>query len=68
MESLSEGFMVPSLAGSAAYGVALVGEALGEDEAEQGRPFVGRAGFKLTRLIEWAGLDRSRFDIWNTAW
>ena len=60
--------MQPSLAGGDAYGVSLVGEALGEDEAEQGTPFVGRAGFKLTRLIEWAGLDRNRFDIWNSVW
>lgn len=60
--------MAPSLARSNPYGVALVGEALGEDEARAGAPFVGRAGFKLTRLLEWAGLDRSRFDIWNAAW
>lgn len=67
LHPLSDGFMVPALA-SAPYGVALIGEALGADEAELGSPFVGRAGFKLTRLIEWAGLDRSRFDIWNTVW
>ena len=60
--------MAPSLAGQNGYNVALVGEALGEDEAEAGSPFVGRAGFKLTRLIEWAGLDRGRFDIWNAVW
>ena len=61
--------MVPSLSGHPApYGVALIGEALGEDEVTEGSPFVGRAGFKLTRLIEWAGLDRSRFDIWNAVW
>src|SRR3990167_354876 len=59
--------MVPSLATNP-YGVALVGEALGETEAEAGEPFKGPAGFKLTRLIEWAGLDRSRFDIWNVVW
>src|SRR3990167_7921645 len=63
----SDGFMEPSLATNP-YGVALVGEALGEQEAEAGRPFVGPAGFKLTRLIEWAGFDRGRFDIWNVAW
>src|SRR3990167_7055049 len=63
-----EGFMEPSLVGADGYGVALVGEALGEDEAEAGKPFVGRAGFRLTRLIEWAGFDRSRFDIWNAVW
>lgn len=67
LHPLSSGFMRPSLAADP-YGVALVGEALGADEAEQGQPFVGKAGFKLTRLIEWAGLDRARFDIWNVAW
>jgi len=44
------------------------GEALGVDEAREGKAFVGKAGFKLTRLIEWAGLDRSRFDIFNSVW
>lgn len=48
--------------------MALVGEAAGEVEARLGEPFKGPAGFKLTRLIEWAGLDRAQFDIWNVAW
>lgn len=61
------GFMAPSLSPKP-YGVTLIGEALGAEEAEAGRPFVGPAGFRLTRLIEWAGLDRSRFDIINTVW
>ena len=60
--------MAPALAGANGYGVALVGEALGEAEVEAGAPFRGPAGFKLTRLIEWAGLDRSKFDIWNAIW
>lgn len=68
LHGLSTGFMAPSLATKEPYGVALVGEALGADEAEAGSPFVGKAGFRLTRLIEWAGLDRARFDIFNTAW
>lgn len=59
--------MKPSLAAHP-IGVALVGEALGQQEAELGSPFVGRAGFKLTRLIEWAGFRREDFDIWNTVW
>ena len=50
------------------YGVALLGEALGQEEALAGKPFVGRAGFMLSRLLGWAGLDRERFDIYNTAW
>jgi len=59
--------MNPSLA-EHGYGVTLLGEALGEDEANEGKPFVGRAGFRLSRLIAWAGLDRARFDIVNSAW
>jgi uracil-DNA glycosylase family 4 len=50
------------------YRVALIGEALNETEAEEEGPFKGKAGFRLTRLIEWAGLDRSKFDIFNVAW
>lgn len=60
--------MEPRLAGADGYKVALVGEALGEKEALAGYPFEGPAGFRLTRLIEWAGLDRTKFDIWNTCW
>lgn len=60
--------MRPSLAHSEPYGVALLGEALGADEAEVGSPFVGKAGFKLSRLIEWAGLERGKFNIYNSVW
>lgn len=67
LSGISTGFMRPQLAKDP-YGVTLLGEALGEDEADIGEPFVGRAGFRLTRLIEWAGLDRSRFDITNAAY
>src|SRR5690606_39410898 len=49
-------------------GVLLLGEALGEEEAKEGRPFVGKAGFMLTRLLQWAGLDRSDFAIANSVW
>lgn len=66
---IGAGFMEPALSTSPdRYKVALIGEALGKDEAEAGKPFVGKAGFKLTRLIEWAGLDRQKFDIFNTVW
>ena len=65
LETLGEGFMVPQYGSN---GVLLLGEALGEDEANHGKPFVGRAGFKLTRLIEWAGLDRGKFSIANSVW
>lgn len=47
-------------------GVLLLGEAAGENEAEESKPFCGKAGFKLTRLLEWAGFDRAHFLIANT--
>jgi len=37
-----------------------VGEAPGRDEDLKGKPFVGRAGQLLTKLIKEAGLDRSK--------
>ncbi|WP_457641833.1 uracil-DNA glycosylase [Persephonella sp.] len=42
-----------------------VGEAPGGDEDKQGRPFVGRAGKLLTKLIEAAGYRREDFYIAN---
>jgi uracil-DNA glycosylase len=39
-----------------------VGEGPGEDEDEQGRPFVGRAGQLLSRMIRAMNLDR--FDVY----
>jgi DNA polymerase len=42
-----------------------VGEAPGEDEDIQGRPFVGRAGKLLDQLIERIGLRRSEVYICN---
>ena len=39
--------------------LALVGEAPGAEEDRTGRPFVGRAGALLDRLLAEAGLDRS---------
>ena len=57
--------MHPSLSTNP-YGVALVGDAL--EDAENNYPFEGRGGLKLTQLIGWAGLERGRFDIWNTLW
>lgn len=50
------------------YRVLLVGEALGETEAEEGRPFAGRAGFLLKKLIRHAGLDPEGFGIANAVW
>jgi len=42
-----------------------VGEAPGADEDQQGQPFVGRAGQKLTQIIEAIGLSRSQVYITN---
>lgn len=42
-----------------------VGEAPGADEDKQGKPFVGRAGQKLTQIIEAMGLSRSEVYITN---
>ncbi len=45
--------------------LALVGEAPGKQEVEQGRPFVGRAGKLLDELLEEAGIDRSKVYVTN---
>ena len=45
--------------------IMFVGEAPGEEEDKQGRPFVGLAGQLLTRLIESIGLKRSDVYIAN---
>ena len=42
-----------------------VGEAPGEDEDEQGKPFVGKAGQLLTKIIETMGLKREDVYIAN---
>lgn len=42
-----------------------VGEAPGEDEDEQGEPFVGRAGQLLTKIIETMGFKRTDVYIGN---
>ena len=44
----------------------LVGEAPGEEEDRQGRPFVGKAGQLLTKLIVKMGLNREGVYITNT--
>ncbi|AGI47241.1 uracil-DNA glycosylase, family 4 [Thermoplasmatales archaeon BRNA1] len=46
--------------------VVLVGEAPGENEDLQGKPFVGRAGEILNKILEDVGLDRGRLMITNT--
>jgi len=42
-----------------------VGEAPGRDEDLQGRPFVGRAGQLLTKIIEAMGFKRQEVYIAN---
>lgn len=45
--------------------VMLIGEAPGEQESLQGRPFVGKAGRNLDALLEDAGLDRDALYVTN---
>jgi uracil-DNA glycosylase family 4 len=51
--------------GNAAADLMFVGEAPGRDEDAQGVPFVGRAGQKLTQIIEAIGLTRGEVYIAN---
>lgn len=46
--------------------IMLIGEAPGEQETLQGRPFVGRAGKNLDGFIEATGLERSKMYVTNT--
>jgi DNA polymerase len=46
-------------------GVMLIGEAPGEDEDRQGKPFVGVSGKLLDRMLSAIGLDRSQVYISN---
>src|SRR5215207_326242 len=45
--------------------LALVGEAPGKHEVEEGRPFVGNAGKLLDELLKEAGIDRSKLYVTN---
>jgi uracil-DNA glycosylase len=45
--------------------LAVVGEAPGKHEVEEGRPFVGNAGKLLDELLKEAGIDRSKLYITN---
>ena len=47
-------------------GVVFIGEAPGENEDLQGKPFVGRAGKILDDAMEKAGISRSEIIITNT--
>ena len=52
--------------GDASTGIILVGEAPGENEDLQGKPFVGRSGKILDGLLADAGLSREQLLITNT--
>lgn len=45
--------------------VLFLGEGPGQNEDEQGEPFVGRAGSVLTKVINWMGYDRRDIYITN---
>lgn len=47
--------------------IMLIGEAPGKEEALQGKPFVGRSGQLLSKLLAEAGFDRSKLFITNIA-
>ena len=51
--------------GSAKADLMFIGEAPGAEEDKQGRPFVGRAGQLLTKIIESIGLERKDVFIAN---
>lgn len=46
--------------------IMIIGEAPGQEEDEQGMPFVGRSGALLKRLLDRAEIDRRRVYITNT--
>ena len=46
----------------------LIGEAPGRDEDLQGKPFVGRAGQLLDRMLASIGLDEESIYITNTVY
>jgi uracil-DNA glycosylase family 4 len=52
--------------GDLASPIVFVGEAPGEKEDLSGKPFVGRAGKMLDRLLEEEGINRERIMITNT--
>jgi DNA polymerase len=52
--------------GSTSAKIMLIGEAPGRDEDLQGKPFVGRAGKLLDRMLAAIGLDETKVYITNT--
>jgi len=51
--------------GSSNASIMFIGEAPGENEAKQGRPFVGRSGQFLNELLESVGIPREEVYITN---
>ena len=51
--------------GNPAGRIMFIGEAPGRDEDREGRPFVGRAGKLLDKILDALGLDRSKVYITN---
>lgn len=66
LDTIGEGYAPPE--GNGSYRVALIGEALGEHEAREGKPFRpgAPAGSMLDRLLRRAGLSRENFVIHNS--
>lgn len=56
---------VPGIGNSNAQ-VLVLGEAPGQNESEQGEPFIGKAGKLLTKILESAGWSRGEVFITNT--
>lgn len=54
--------------GRAGARVMLIGEAPGRDEDSQGKPFVGRAGQLLNRMLDAIGLSRETPDLENAVY
>lgn len=68
LHQLGKGFM-GIVDGTGRNGVLLVGESLGEHEVEEGKAFVGPAGFTLgSRVLQRGGLAREDFKIANVVW
>lgn len=57
------GFSYPT--GTGLNGVMIVGEALGKDEEQEGRAFVGKSGYTLFQQLKRVNIDRDDFTIHN---
>ena len=51
--------------GKCTSGLMVVGEAPGEEEEKQGKPFVGRAGKLLDKMLDYVGLNRENVYVTN---